>query len=129
MVLREFDHQRLRMYQLALDFNEFASELNETVRRRSPALADQLHRAAISIALNIAEGAGEFRSAEKVRFYRMAQRSATECAAALDLLVRTRLETGPRVMAGQELLKEIVAMLVGTCRRREAAMNSPKSTP
>jgi len=37
-------------------------------------------RAATSVPLNIAEGAGEYSGAEKSRFYRIAKRSATECA-------------------------------------------------
>ena len=40
---------------------------------RRASLADQLQRAATSIPLNIADGAGEFSASEKARFYRMAQ--------------------------------------------------------
>lgn len=35
--------------------------------------------------ITIAEGAGEYARYEKHRFYRMAKRSATECAAILDI--------------------------------------------
>ncbi|HUF68914.1 MAG TPA: four helix bundle protein [Longimicrobiales bacterium] len=48
---------------------------------------DQVRRASLSISLNTAEGAGEFKPAEKARFYRMARRSATEAAAVLDNFV------------------------------------------
>jgi four helix bundle protein len=41
--------------------------------------------------LNIAEGAGEFSPSEKARFYRMARRSATECAAILHVCRRLAL--------------------------------------
>ena len=37
-------------------------------------LADQLQRAATSVPLNIAEGAGEYSGAEKNRFYRIAKK-------------------------------------------------------
>ena len=48
-------------------------------------MADQLGRAALSIVLNIAEGAGEFSKKGKARFYRMALRSTTEWAATMDV--------------------------------------------
>jgi 23S rRNA-intervening sequence protein len=48
-------------------------------------LTAQLQRAGTSIALNSAEGAGEFSPHEKSRFYRMAKRSGTETAAILDV--------------------------------------------
>ena len=51
-------------------------------------LADQLQRAAVSIPLNIAEGAGEFSRKDKRRFYRIALRSATASAARLDVCRR-----------------------------------------
>ncbi len=41
--------------------------------------------------MNIAEGAGEYAVDEKARFYRMAKRSATECAGVLDVCQRLRL--------------------------------------
>ena len=75
-------------------------------------LADQLRRAALSISLNIAEGAGEFSPQDKARFYRMARRSATECAAILDAQQSLRLADEKRITSGRELLLRIVAMLI-----------------
>lgn len=75
-------------------------------------MADQLHRAATSIALNVAEGAGEFSPAEKARFYRIARRSATECAAAVDVLTRTRALDPAAAQRGRDLLHQIVSILV-----------------
>ena len=48
-------------------------------------MKDQLRRAAASIPLNIAEGAGKFHRAEKKRFYLIARGSCLECVAALEL--------------------------------------------
>src|SRR5450432_1334217 len=73
-------------------------------------LADQLRRAASSIAFNIAEGAGEFAPADKARFYRMARRSATESAAILDGCRALSLTTDESPTARAVLLR-IVAML------------------
>ena len=49
-------------------------------------LRDQIRRAALSILLNLREGAAEVPALEKARFYRMAKRSAAEVAAGLEML-------------------------------------------
>ena len=74
-------------------------------------LADQLQRAATSIPLNIAEGAGEYSRKDKARFYRMSLRSATECAALLDVCRRLKVLEEQLFFAGRDLLVRIVAML------------------
>jgi four helix bundle protein len=79
-------------------------------------LADQLQRAAISVPLNIAEGAGEFSKKEKARFYRMALRSATECAAILDVCKCLNLTTDQVATSGRDLLVRIVSMLTKMVR-------------
>jgi four helix bundle protein len=76
-----------------------------------------LQRAATSIVLNIAEGAGEYSGTEKARFYRMAKRSATECAAVLDVSQRLDLIRTAAYETGRELLLRIVSMLIQMARR------------
>jgi four helix bundle protein len=79
-------------------------------------LVDQLRRASASIALNIAEGSGEFSAKEKARIDRIAKRSATECSAILDLLRRRAARSGNddlrHFTAGRSLLLRLVSMLV-----------------
>ena len=75
-------------------------------------LRDQLQRASSSIALNIAEGAGEYARHEKHRFYRMAKRSATECAAILDIGQKLGLIEPKRLNDARNLLFRIVSMLI-----------------
>jgi four helix bundle protein len=67
--------------------------------------------------LNIAEGAGEFSTNDKARFYRIAKRSATESAAILHVCERLALVDLDRYQAGRELLLRLVAMLVQMVRR------------
>jgi four helix bundle protein len=55
--------------------------------------------------------AGEFSAKDKARFYRIARRSATESAAALDVCVRIGLAQDESVQPGRCLLRRIVAML------------------
>ena len=66
--------------------------------------------------LNVAEGAGEFSPADKARFYRVARRSATECAAILDVCGELHLADHTIQAAGREHLVRIVAMLVRLSR-------------
>lgn len=79
-------------------------------------LADQLRRASISIVLNIAEGAGEYSKADKARFYRIALRSATECAAVLEIGVRLDLIGAEELRGARELLLRTVSMLTKMVR-------------
>jgi four helix bundle protein len=113
------DHQRLDAYRLSLEFLAFAHAHIQRLPTGHAAIADQLLRAATSIPLNIAEGAGEFSSRDKARFYRMARRSATECAAILDVLVHLSLFAPESVQPGMERLGRIVAMLVRIARHHE----------
>ena len=106
-----FDHERLDVYRAAIEFVGVADGLVERLPRGRAYLADQLQRAALSVPLNIAEGAGEFSSKDKRRFYRMALRSATESAAILDVCRCLRLTDDSRLTAGRDLLLRIVAML------------------
>ena len=112
-----FDHERLDVYQAAIDFVVLANDLAEQLPRGRGYLADQLQRASTSIPLNVAEGAGEFSPAEKARFYRIARRSATECAAILDVCRKLGLADEECHGVGRELLVRVVSMLVRMSRR------------
>jgi four helix bundle protein len=107
-----FDHEKLDVYQIALEFVGLVGEVLERFPPGRHSLADQLSRAATSVVLNIAEGAGEFSRAEKARFYRMAKRSATECAAALDVCRVWKKVESKDLDVGREMLLRVVAMLI-----------------
>lgn len=108
-----FDHERLDVYRASLDFAAVANDVVAQLPRGRGNIADQLERAATSIVLNIAEGSGEFAAKEKVRFYRMAKRSATECASLLDLASRLQLlADGDPLDRARGLLLRVVSMLI-----------------
>jgi four helix bundle protein len=111
-----FDHERLDVYKVALDFIATVSDIIESLPKGRAYLADQLNRASTSIVLNIAEGAGEFSAADKARFYRMACRSATESAAILDVCRKLSIVNDNAYNPGRERLLRIVSMLVRLCR-------------
>ena len=114
--VRDHDYQTFPVYNLALQFISLMKVVIQELPRRS-GLADQLNRAAISIPLNIAEGSGEFSKREKARFYRIARRSALECASILDICDTLQLGDQTSVNQGRAQLKLIVAMLTGLARR------------
>ena len=109
--------QRLLVYRIALDFiDEIARDTQGTPRGHAY-LADQLRRAAASIALNLAEGAAEPRGAEKRRFFVIALRSANECAAAIDVSIRVGASTEQECGTARALLIETTRMLSRLCAR------------
>src|SRR5688572_12390288 len=85
------DHERLEVYQAALEFFDLIDEIVEQLPRGRGHLADQLSRAGLSIVNNIAEGAGKYSHADKRRYYLSANGSTTECAAMLDVCARRKL--------------------------------------
>src|SRR5271167_1846301 len=109
--MNSFDHEKLDVYQVAIALVVLIDEIVEQLPRGRAYLADQLQRAGTSVPLNIAEGAGEYSLQEKGRFYRMAKRSATECASIFDICRRLQLCNEERLVKGRELLIRIVAML------------------
>ena len=115
------DHEKMDVYKVSIEFIALADEVAESLPRGRAYLTDQLRRACTSVALNIAEGAGEFSGDEKARFYRMAKRSATECAAVLDVCRRLALADATRLDAGRELLLRVVSMLIPLIRRASNA--------
>ena len=61
--------------------------------------------------MNLAEGAGELSPSEKARFYRMALRSATECAAIIDASTALGVADGPTGALGRQHRSATVRML------------------
>jgi four helix bundle protein len=115
--MTDFEHERLDVYRAAIEWLVIADELATRLPRGRAYLADQLRRAATSVPLNIAEGAGEYSAGDKARFYRMARRSATESAAILDVCRATKLGDAELVSGGRVLLLRVVAMLTAMVLR------------
>jgi four helix bundle protein len=118
------DQDRLIAYRLSRLLVRCVEELLEDVPRGHAEQLDQVRRAALSAMLNTAEGAGEFRTKEKARFYRMARRSATESAAVLDSFVDRRVLTEADIEPARVVLHRLIGALT-----RLIQICDPKATP
>jgi len=69
-----FEFRKTDVYQRALQFHKDMKSLIKEldIDRR---VADQLYRASLSVALNVAEGYGRFHKADKRNFYVMSRAS------------------------------------------------------
>ena len=82
-----FDYEDFPVYKDTLLFIKEVDGFIETLPPKGTSrMIDQLERAAMSIALNIAEGAGRYHKTDKRNFYVNARGSVYECAACFDVL-------------------------------------------
>jgi len=103
---------RFDAYRLALTFR---SHVVRWLPLKRAELSDQLDRASLSIALNIAEGAGRSGPRDQARHYAIARGSAFECLAVLDLL---ELEAAPpSSREARTVLLRLMAVLTALVRR------------
>ena len=110
-MLMAFDHERLDAYQLAIEFVGRANDAIDALPRGRSYLVDQLQRAALSVVLNIAEGAGRFAPKDKASFYLRARASATESAAVMDVCQKLKLLDQSTTTADKAMLERISMML------------------
>ena len=88
----KFDFENFPVYKEAIRFYEDVDVFIESLpKQRTQRIIDQLERAAISISLNIAEGAGWYHKADKKNYYIIAKGSAYECVACLQILRSRKL--------------------------------------
>jgi four helix bundle protein len=117
---RYLDHEKLDVYRAAIDLLVLCERVAESLPPGRAYARDQLRRAALSVANNIAEGAGEFAGAEKRRFYRIARRSGTECAATLDACRALGLLTEQRYGQMRGVLVRVIEMLTRLAQSKRA---------
>jgi len=112
---RCFDHERLDVYQLELEFITWVTPVIEEARQlalgKSREVCEQLDRASLSALLNTAEGNGKRQRQGRAKFFDDSRGSATECAACLDALIAKAIFPRERILDGKELLLRIVSML------------------
>ena len=112
-----FPHERLTVYQTALEFMRWFTALPDG-GSLSTRVCRQLDKAATSVILNIAEGNGRFPEEDRRRFIDTAEASTVKAATYVDLCWRKEgLDEGLR-QQGMTLLLSIMRMLHGLARRR-----------
>ena len=75
--------QKLDVYRCSIEFVAISVEIGGAIPRGHAELRDQLRRAAFSVPLNIAEGAGRASEADGARHFAIARGSAMECVRCL----------------------------------------------
>jgi len=108
-----FMFENLEVYQKAIAFADEISDLTESFSKGNYYLVDQLNRAALSIATNIAEGNGRYHKADRKNFFRISRGSAFECVPILELCKRKKLIEEEKHKTLKENLDEICKMLSG----------------
>jgi four helix bundle protein len=108
--------QKLDVYRCSIEFVAIATEIGGSVPRGYAELRDQLRRAALSVPLNITEGAGRASEADGARHFAIARGSAMECAAVLDVVRALGALQEERYRQAVELLARVVATLTKLCR-------------
>jgi four helix bundle protein len=106
-----FDHENLDVYAVAIDFVARANDVAEALPAGRRYLADQLHRAAIGIVLNIAEGAATASRGERATYYAKARGSAMESATVLDVCAQLHLVPVVRCREHKEVLERVTQLL------------------
>jgi four helix bundle protein len=83
-----FMFENLQVYQKSVDLADQVATLTERFPRGYYFLVDQLNRAALSIATNLAEGNGRFTKPDRKNFFIIARGSAQECVPLLEIARR-----------------------------------------
>lgn len=104
-------YEKLDVYQRTIEFLSLVLGAIEDFPRGQSAVRDQLKRAAMSIALNIAEGVGRPSRQDAKRFYAIARGSAMESGAVIDVCCLLGLINEQSSRNAKALLERIVAML------------------
>ena len=101
-----FHYEKLIVYQRALEFAAWSQILIDSLTKKTPT-RDHLERAGDRIALNIAEGNGNFSLKDRSRFFQIAHGSVLESAACLDLFVARRCCERDAIASGKLTLEEM----------------------
>ncbi len=117
MTASTFDHERLDVYRLSIDYVAFSYQIARALGGVNRQARDQWLRAAQSIPLNIAEGNGKQSLKDKNRFFEIARGSALECAAIHDVLRVCGAIDEDFNGHGKSELKRIVSMLTRLIQR------------
>ena len=108
-----FMFENLQVYQKAVDFADKVASYTESFPRGYYFLVDQLNRAALSIAINIAEGNGRLTKADRKNFFIIARGSVQECGPLLEVAQRRGFIAASDHASLKSHLEEMSRMISG----------------
>lgn len=110
----EFDFEKLKVYRFSIDFYRKILKTTKTLNRDIQfSLGDQLRRAALSIANNIAEGSGKESRKEKIYFFNTSLHSARECIPMITIIFEEEVIDRNIHSELRNDCREITSMLTG----------------
>ena len=111
-----FNFEKLSVYQKALDVADWVYKSTATFPKNEVyGITSQFRRAAVSIALNIAEGSARSKK-EFRRFLDIAQGSVLECVALVEICKRRNFLEEPIILRLRTAFSEISKMISGLKR-------------
>ena len=118
-----FMFENLEVYQKSVDFAEKVISLTDEFPKGYYFLTDQLNRASLSIATNLAEGNGRFTKRDRRHFFIIARGSTQECVPLLEIAKRkqliskhSHLETSNQL----EVISKMISGLINGLEKRKA---------
>ena len=110
----KFDFEKLKVYQKSLEFiDKIFCVIKVLPREYRYSLGDNLIRASLSIANNLAEGNGKKSKREKNRYFSTSLDSTRECISVFNVLKRQRLIEDNEYNKVRAEAKEITSMIWG----------------
>lgn len=104
-------HEDSHIYQRALELIDVTKAATDKLPVGFAFLADQMRRAASSVALNFAEGCGKAGERDRRRYFHTARGSAYEVAAVLDVGHRFGAVDAALRLRGKDICDHLAAML------------------
>jgi len=118
-----FMFENLEVYQKSVDLAEKIITLTDKFPKGYFFLTDQLNRASLSIATNIAEGNGRFTKRDRRNFFIIARGSTQECVPLLEIAKRKQLISDVQVsdlLNQLEVISKMISGLINGLERRKA---------
>ncbi len=115
--------ENLEVYQKSVDLTEKVINLTDEFPKGYYFLTDQLNRASLSIATNIAEGNGRFTKKDRRNFFIIARGSVQECVPLLEIAKRKQLisdVTLSQMFNQLEVISKMISGLINGLERRKA---------
>jgi four helix bundle protein len=112
-------YKTLHVYRYAVDFNVQVINLIQQQRELPFSHRDQLSRASLSIALNIAEGMGRNTPKDQSHFLTISRGSTYECMALIEILTHAQMISSTQSARWTAQLESISKILYTLIQKRQ----------